>query len=128
MLGGARFPCALTLAFVGDDDIRELNDKFRSVRHATDVLSFPSMVLDPQNGIPLLGDVVISVPTAKAQAERNDRGLSQELELLVVHGVLHLLGFDHNTPLRKARMWRIQNKATRRVHVRQDKSKAPHHG
>jgi probable rRNA maturation factor len=123
-LGGAQIPCTLTLAFLGDEQLRDLNQEFRSIDRSTDVLSFSSRMLDPESGIPHLGDVVISVPAAKSQAEHGDHGVSQELELLVVHGVLHLLGFDHDTRSRKARMWQIQNQVLRRTRIQQGQSRA----
>jgi probable rRNA maturation factor len=123
-LGGAQIPCTLTLAFLGDEQLRDLNQEFRSVSRTTDVLSFPSRTLDPESRIPHLGDVVISVPRAESQAKHGHHGLSQELDLLVVHGVLHLLGFDHDTRPRKARMWRIQIEILRKARVQQGPSKA----
>lgn len=78
----------LSIALVDDDRIKELNSIYRREDKATDVLSFP---LDEE----LLGDVVISVPRARDQSEEYGCTLEFELSFLVVHGVLHLLGFDH---------------------------------
>jgi probable rRNA maturation factor len=121
---GALIPCSLTLAFVGDEELRDLNREFRSVYRTTDVLSFSSKTLDPESGIRYLGDVVISVPTAKSQAAHAGHELSQELDLLVVHGVLHLLGFDHDTRSRKTRMWQIQNEILRKGRIQPGQGKA----
>jgi probable rRNA maturation factor len=77
---------------VDDAEIRRLNASFRGVRRRTDVLAFP---LDP----PLLGEVIISVETAARQAARLGIALGLELELLVTHGVLHLIGYDDRDPL-----------------------------
>lgn len=123
-LAGALIPCSLTLAFVGDEELRDLNREFRSVHRTTDVLSFSSKTFDPESGIRYLGDVVISVPTAKSQADHAGHELSQELELLVVHGVLHLLGFDHDTRSRKSRMWQIQNEILRKGRIQPGQGKA----
>jgi probable rRNA maturation factor len=84
----------LTLSFVDDPEIRELNRKFRKKNKATDVLSFPLMER-AADGKFYLGDIVVSVATASAQAAELGHGLEGELEFLTVHGFLHLLGFDH---------------------------------
>jgi probable rRNA maturation factor len=80
------------LTVVDDAEIRRLNARFRGVRRRTDVLAFP---LDP----PLLGEVIISAETARRQATRLGVALGLELELLVTHGVLHLIGYDDRDPL-----------------------------
>lgn len=84
----------LTLVFVDDPEIRELNRKFRKKDKATDVLSFP-LKERAADGKFYLGDIVVSVATASAQAAELGHGLEDELEFLTVHGFLHLLGFDH---------------------------------
>jgi probable rRNA maturation factor len=84
----------LTLSFVDDPEIRELNRKFRKKNKATDVLSFPLMER-AADGKFYLGDIVVSVATASAQAAELGHGLEGELEFLTIHGFLHLLGFDH---------------------------------
>ena len=80
-----------TIAFVSDKKIRELNRQFRAVDKATDVLSFPSG--DESE----LGDVAISVDTAAAQAKENGLKLEEEIAQLILHGLLHLSGYDHET-------------------------------
>ncbi len=79
-----------TIAFVSDKKIRELNRQFRGIDKATDVLSFPS------DG-PDLGDIAISVDTAAAQAKENGLKLDEEIAQLILHGLLHLSGYDHET-------------------------------
>ena len=72
-----------------DASIQELNQKWRGKDQPTDVLSFPQ-------GTPThLGDIVISLPTARRQAERFQHSLQTELQRLLIHGILHLLGYDH---------------------------------
>ncbi len=84
--------CAsLTLRLTGDDEIRDLNHRYREVDRATDVLSFPGEAT-PEG--PHLGDVVISVETARA---RSGTALRRELQVLALHGILHCLGYDHET-------------------------------
>lgn len=81
-----------------DSAIRDLNRRYRGVDAATDVLAFP------QPGDALLGDVVISVETARRQAAQRRHSLDQELGILLAHGVLHLMGWDDATPQQRRRM------------------------
>jgi probable rRNA maturation factor len=76
--------------------VRRLNRVFRGRDRATDVLSFPARG-DLEPGVPHLGDLAVSVPQARAQARRAGWTLEEELSLLVTHGFLHLLGYDHET-------------------------------
>ena len=101
--------CDLTLAVTGDAQIKRLNDKFRGENHATDVLSFPTEGSEPQTNSRYLGDIVISLPRAKAQAKVGGHGLEAELQLLTIHGILHLLGYDHSNDGDKAEMWAAEN-------------------
>jgi probable rRNA maturation factor len=80
-----------TIAFVSDKTIRELNNQFRGIDKATDVLSFPAE--DDDN----LGDIAISVDTAAAQCSENGLTLDGEIAQLMLHGLLHLSGYDHET-------------------------------
>lgn len=99
----------LTLVVTGDEHLRQLNRQFLDVDAPTDVLSFPDGDVDPDTGKPYLGDIVISYPQAVAQSEERHHPTQTELQLLVVHGVLHLLGHDHATQADKERMWRAQS-------------------
>ncbi len=99
---------AVTIVVTGDDCIQSLNRQFMGIDAPTDVLAFPSGEIDPDLQMAYLGDVVISYPRAQAQSARGGHSLQQELELLTVHGILHLLGYDHATPEEKARMWAVQ--------------------
>ncbi len=80
-----------TIAFVSDKSIRKLNQQFRNIDKATDVLSFPA---DDETN---LGDVAISVQTAAAQAKENGLTFENEIAQLILHGLLHLSGYDHET-------------------------------
>ena len=80
-----------TIAFVSDKRIRELNRQFRGIDRATDVLSFPADEPDESN----LGDIAISVETAAAQAKENGLSFDDEIAQLILHGLLHLSGYDH---------------------------------
>jgi probable rRNA maturation factor len=102
-------PVVLTLTLVDDDEIHRLNREHRGVDRPTDVLSFPlvddtaSFALPP--GLPReLGDVVVSYPRAVAQADEYGHSVERELAYLVVHGVLHILGHDHEMPEEQAVM------------------------
>jgi probable rRNA maturation factor len=98
----------LTLVFTQDAEIQALNKQFLDNDHPTDVLSFPAGEIDPDSGHLYLGDIIISVPQAKSQAQAGGHALGQELEVLVIHGALHLIGHDHAEDDEKARMWAAQ--------------------
>lgn len=99
----------LTVVLAGDEQLHELNLDFREVDAPTDVLSFPASEADPETGNLYLGDVIISVERAREQAQAGGHSLEAELQLLVVHGVLHLLGHDHAETGEKDRMWAVQS-------------------
>lgn len=101
----------LSIAIDGDAEIQALNLQFLGIDAPTDVLSFPSDETNPETGVPYLGDIMISYPRAKQQAENAGETVEDELQLLVVHGMLHLLGYDHAEPDEKATMWAAQQKA-----------------
>jgi len=83
---------SVTVAFVSDKKIRELNRQFRRIDKATDVLSFPS---DSRDGE--MGDIAISIETAGRQAKQSGLTLDGEIAQLLLHGLLHLSGYDHET-------------------------------
>ena len=85
----------ITIILTDDAQIHELNKQYRGIDAPTDVLSFPSGDTDPDSNRLYLGDVVISYPRAQAEAEAGGHAVEAELQLLVVHGVLHLSGYDH---------------------------------
>ena len=94
----------LSILFVAADHIRRLNARFAGDDHATDVLAFPMMDDDEDDGSLLLGDVVICPEIAQKNAEELGHGLEHELGALVVHGTLHLLGYDHQQKEDKQKM------------------------
>jgi len=87
-----------TLVFVGDAASRGLNRQFRGKDRATDVLSFPTRAekFERENRS-RLGEIVISVPRAAAQAKQNGLSFANEIQQLILHGLLHLCGYDHET-------------------------------
>jgi len=86
-----------------DSYLQQLNRQFSGVDAPTDVLAFPDGAEDGH-----LGDVIISAERAAQSARRGGHGISDELQLLTVHGALHLLGHDHTAPAERARMWKAQ--------------------
>jgi probable rRNA maturation factor len=97
----------MTIVITGKAQLRSLNRAFREVDAPTDVLSFATDE-QPRPDTIYLGDVVISYPAAREQARAGGHPLEAELQLLVVHGVLHLLGHDHDTEAEKNVMWKAQ--------------------
>lgn len=101
----------LALLLTNDDRVHALNQQFLGIDKPTDVLSFGSggEVLAAGAGeMPYLGDIAIAVPYAAAQAQAAGHSLLAELQLLAVHGTLHLLGYDHHNAEEKAAMWAVQ--------------------
>jgi probable rRNA maturation factor len=100
---GQPFDCLIT----GDAELRRLNREFRSMDYATDVLSFPAAAPATH-----LGDLAISLGRARAQAREFGHDIEQEVEILMLHGLLHLLGFDHETDsgqmARAEKRWRTR--------------------
>ena len=103
---GVDFPCEVDVLLTGDDGIHAINREMRQVDRPTDVLSFPEVDLtpgelpapedaDPGTGLVPLGDMVISMERVAAQAKEYGHSNRRELSYLVVHSVLHLLGYDH---------------------------------
>lgn len=105
---------ALSLSLVSDHAIRELNRKYRGRDSPTDVLSFaldsPHAQPEPTLPEPLLGDVVISVETAKRQASAYDAPLQREIYRLLIHGLLHLKGHDHELVSERRAMQREERR------------------
>lgn len=105
----------VSVLYCDDDFIRDLNRQYRGFDEPTDVLSFPMLDMDNEvdririPGLPeMLGDIVISIETARRQAAAQGKSLDEELKLLLVHGALHLIGFDHEEPEEEEKMWKEQ--------------------
>ena len=113
----------LTVCLVSDAEIARMNETFRKKKGPTDVLSFPMVAR--RRAVRLgrssrtvkageyLGDIAISPATARRYAKRNGRKLSSELQVLILHGVLHLLGYDHETD--RGEMERMERKLRKRL-------------
>ena len=100
------------IALVGDTRMRRLNRSYRNKDRTTDVLAFAYREVK-SDVVPLLGDVVISIPTAKRQAKALSHSLDEEVLRLLIHGVLHLVGYDHERSRQEAR--RMARKETELV-------------
>ena len=93
----------LSVALVGDKEMRPLNAKYRKKNKTTDVLSFPADY--PTSASPvLLGDVIISVEQARRQAKERNHSLKSEMVTLLIHGIVHLLGYDHERSRQQAKI------------------------
>lgn len=113
-------PCQVTVRITGDEEIHRLNLEHRNVDRPTDVLSFPMIALkpgefhvdesdlDPETGRLYLGDMVISIDRARAQAREYGHSLARETAYLSVHSILHLLGYDHDEDIEEKRRMRAR--------------------
>ncbi len=114
----------VSLLFTDDAFIARLNEKYRDERGPTDVLSFPMLNFGSDNCIQeawglsgMLGDIVISLETAARCAEEHGVSLRREVALLLVHGTLHLLGYDHDEPQKEAVMWAKQEAILKALNI-----------
>jgi probable rRNA maturation factor len=114
----------ITIAFVSDAEMARCNEAYRKKKGPTDVLSFPATAGARQKKLPKangtkqsesLGDIAIAPETAKRYAKKNGRTLSSEIRVLMLHGVLHLMGYDHESD--QGQMNRIEQKLRRRLGI-----------
>jgi probable rRNA maturation factor len=98
----------LTVVLTGDAELQSLNLEYLGIDAPTDVLSFPADFIDPDTDRRYYGDILISIARAQAQAQAASHPVQDEILLLTVHGVLHLLGHDHAEEAEKQRMWAAQ--------------------
>jgi probable rRNA maturation factor len=111
----ARARGVVSLAIVTDATIRRLNHRYAGNDAATDVLSFPAA--GPRVGVPLLGDIVIAAGVARRQAKEAGHSLAHEVKVLALHGLLHLLGYDHHDD--GGRMARVESRLRRKGGLRE---------
>lgn len=112
LLYGGSAPVEVAVVITDDASLQELNRRYRGIDAPTDVLAFPTESRGPFVGVgepPYLGDVVISYPCALEQAAEAGHAVEAELQLLTVHGILHLLGYDDEEAEARARMWAAQS-------------------
>lgn len=107
---GAIAGCELSIVISEDESVAALNQQFRGIASPTDVLSFPALKDKSLAKVrPVyLGDLVIAYPYAQHQAEREGLPFTDSMALLVIHGTLHLLGYDHDMPTNREKMWAVQ--------------------
>lgn len=102
----------LTLVNSSDEHVQALNKQYRGINAPTDVLSFPAAPLPEEMAeAPYLGDLIVAYPYTKRHAEEAGHNPDDEFVLLAIHGTLHLLGYDHDTPENQTAMWTEQGEA-----------------
>ena len=101
---------SLSISFVNISEMKILNKKYYGYAQSTDVLSFEANEIDPETGRLILGDIVICYPHVQNQSSFLNNNLFDELKLMVIHGLLHLLGYDHDDEIKKSKMWQLQDK------------------
>ena len=99
----------VSIVLDNDEQIRVLNKTYRGFDEPTDVLSFSAGEIDPDTGSRYLGDVIISFPRAKSQAVEQGHSIKKEMTTLIVHGLLHLAGYDHANSVQKKKLFSLQN-------------------
>jgi probable rRNA maturation factor len=117
----------LGLVIAGDETVHELNRSYRSVDRTTDVIAFAlferggkaELFIAPPDDVIHLGEVIVSYPQAKRQAEEQKHSLETEIALLVAHGVLHLLGYDHELPEQGEKMRAMESKVLEAIKTKQ---------
>ncbi|MDR0384345.1 MAG: rRNA maturation RNase YbeY [Christensenellaceae bacterium] len=107
----------VNVAFVSRKKMKELNAKFRGIEKETDVLSFPDGDINPETNKKFLGDIIICKSVAKEQARKVGNSFDDEILFLKVHGLLHLLGYDHETDDDAKIMFALQKKIIYNLHV-----------
>ena len=105
----------ITVVLTDEAGICEYNLKYTGINEPTDVLSFEGGEIDPETGEKYLGDVIICPPIALTGASMGRHALLDEVSLLTIHGVLHLLGFDHDDEESRERMWAVQDRILDRL-------------
>lgn len=106
---------ALTIVLTDEPGISEYNLRYAGIDQPTDVLSFPGGEIDPDTGTEYFGDVIMCPPIALTGASMGRHALLNEVCLLTVHGVLHLLHYDHNNEESRERMWEAQDRILQRL-------------
>lgn len=118
----------ISLTFVDDEEIQNLNRDYRKKDVPTDVLSFPMLEIEDfdnledlaQFGPILLGDIIISMPTAQNQAKEYGHSIKREIAFLVCHSILHLLGYDHIDEDERKEMEQMQTDIMNAVNITRD--------
>ena len=108
-------PDSVSIELISDETMARLNETFRKKHGPTDVLSFPANGARPTRGAEYVGDIAISPETARRNARRFSRSLPVEMRILILHGMIHLAGFDHETD--HGEMDRLERRLRKRLGV-----------
>ena len=108
-------PESVTIQLISDETMARLNATFRKKQGPTDVLSFPANGARPAHGAEYIGDIAISPETARRNARRYSRSLPVEMRILILHGMIHLAGFDHDSD--NGEMDRLERRLRKRLGV-----------
>jgi probable rRNA maturation factor len=108
-------PESVTIQLISDESMARLNETFRKKQGPTDVLSFPSNGARPPHGVKYIGDIAISPETARRNARRFSRSLPAEMRILILHGMIHLAGYNHETD--HGEMDRLERRLRKRLGV-----------
>jgi len=101
---------SVSIIFIDEAEMEMYNHQYNGYAKSTDVLSFEINVIDPETGKNILGDIFICYPFVDKQSKSIGNALADELKLMVIHGMLHLLGYTHDTDEQKQKMWDVQSK------------------
>jgi probable rRNA maturation factor len=108
----------LVISFVKDEEISRLCQEYFGYAKFTDVLSFYSGEINPESGRIIIGDIIIAYPFAESQARNLNNSLMSEISLLIIHGFLHLLGYDHSGNDDKKVMWQKQEAILKELSIK----------
>jgi len=115
---GFKKKCIISIAFINDEEIKKLYEEYFGYAQTTDVLSFPSDTIDPETGFLPLGDILIDFPFVQKQAISLENNLESEIYLLIIHGLLYLLGYDHASENEELVMWELQNQILSNLNIK----------
>ena len=118
---GFKKKCIISIAFINDEEIKKLYEEYFGYAQTTDVLSFPSDTIDPETGFLFLGDILIDFPFVQKQAISLENNLESEIYLLIIHGLLYLLGYDHASENEELVMWELQNQILSNLNIKINK-------
>jgi probable rRNA maturation factor len=117
-LSGYSQPVDLSILITSDSALKDLNHEFLDIDKPTDVLSFGSDMVNPENGVLIIGDIAISYKSAERQALEAGHPIENEILLLLTHAVLHLKGYDHSTKNEKQLMWQKQQEILEALNIK----------
>ena len=107
----------ISFAFIDEDEISTIYNEYFGYAQSTDVLSFNSNTIDPETGFLILGEILICYPFVEIQANNLKNSIDSEISLLIVHGLLHLLGYDHIDDSMKNEMWTLQTEILKKLNI-----------